>query len=201
MILSSSKTSPKIHRRKKVLILADSQGRQCNKNLSKELNEHFEVQSVIKPGAKFCDVIKNVDNMCKDFNQDDCVIILAGTNDVDTIQDNGTYAIENGVKDLVKISKHTNLILNPVPYRYDDISLNHTISDINVSMHKVVNYCEDENSKNIQINFDLERLTRQNYTHHGLHLSRYGKINLAKQWARRIYTMNFLQPTISQLNR
>ncbi|KAK3919289.1 putative RNA-directed DNA polymerase from transposon BS [Frankliniella fusca] len=66
---SPAGASPRIKRKKKILILADSQGRGCNKKLSKELKGHYQVQSVIKPGAKFQEVVVGVDKLCQDFKE------------------------------------------------------------------------------------------------------------------------------------
>ena len=182
-------SKPKLAKSKRVLILADSQGRNCSDKLANALGSEYEVTGIIKPGATYQTVTNSVQKLCEDFNENDTVIVLAGTNDIFKCNDNDVLS---AVVPLVKLSEQTKVILNPIPHRYDNENANYEIDYLNEEMHKRVNSCTEKNSKNLQINFDVERMSRFCFTRHGLHFTNHGKDKLVEQWSRRI--LNFSGP-------
>lgn len=182
-------------RRKRVLLLADSHGRHCAAKLGDTLGAEYEVSSVVKPGAKLQDVVCCADKLTSDFTVDDTVIILGGTNDMLSTTD---QTLEHTVQSTVSLSRHTKLIINPVPYRYDERydNINEHIESINQLIHKSINHSTQKISENIQINFGIQSLPRSSFTRHGLHLTDAGKSQLVTQWADRVkgFMTNFPPP-------
>lgn len=64
----------------KILILSDSHGRDLSVTLNNLLNSRFSVQSFFKPNASFEQVTTNINELAKDFNKSDFVVVLAGVN-------------------------------------------------------------------------------------------------------------------------
>ena len=99
-------------RKSKVLLLADSNGRYCGNLLRSGLGSDFEVCSIFKPSAKMSQVIENVEQLTKDFTEQDTVIINAGSNDLQSKENE----IENNVRlalcKINDVTRKTNVILN-----------------------------------------------------------------------------------------
>lgn len=51
-----------------------------NVGYSDKVGRDYEVTSIIKPNLKFDGVVENVSELCKTFTKQDCVIVLASTN-------------------------------------------------------------------------------------------------------------------------
>ena len=116
---------------KKVLLLADSNGRGCSAKLKeKKLAENFEVTSFVKPNGKLELLIESIAPLTKNFNENDCVIILGRTNDVG-INENYNLNLKPAVKTFLETTKNTNVILNAIPKRFDNERLNFETSRAN----------------------------------------------------------------------
>jgi len=167
-------------KKKKVQLLSSSQGRNCSVLLQQNLGEDFEVCGVVEPNAKLCDVVGDVQGLVKSFDENDCVIVLGGTNDVEL---DGKYreTVAEGIKNVLPLSKQTNVIINSIPSRFDRFDLQPHIRAANEIIHREVNKSKDKNSSNVRINFGNERLTRDCYTRHGLHLNLRGKSEMCKR--------------------
>lgn len=185
------KTKPKTERKKNVLLLADSHGRKCAAMLQMKLGDGYQVTSIVKPGASLGNVVSSVETCTKDLSTSDTLIVLGGTNDTENLFSDGAFNLEQPIRRVVAASKVTNVILNPIPFRHDKVNLNPAIQYANNEIHKVVNTCGNKISKNLQINFQIERLERNCYSAHGLHLNNFGKKCLVEEWARRITNQNF----------
>lgn len=167
-------------KKKKVLLLSSSQGRMCSNLLQERLGDGYEVSSIVKPNARLKEVVGDVDNLVANFGKEDCLIVLGGTNDMD-----GNYkeTIPEGIRRVLPLSKKTNVIFNSVLTRFDRPELRSQVRDANHIIHTEVNKCQDKKSANIRINFGTERLSRECYTKHGLHLNLVGKTELCMKWS------------------
>ena len=68
--------------RRRILLLVSSNGRGCSEELQNKLSNNFEVSGIVKPNGKLGNVIESIEPLTKDFNKNDCVIILGGDNDI-----------------------------------------------------------------------------------------------------------------------
>lgn len=67
--------------KQKLLILSDEFGRNVNKIVMNKVNsQNFAVESIIKPGANFQQVIEDMEALTSTYLQQDHVFILAGSN-------------------------------------------------------------------------------------------------------------------------
>ena len=66
----------------RILLLADSQGRQCSSILSTIMGLRCDVMGLVKPNAGFEEVVQDVVKLSGGFNKKDFVIVIAGTNNV-----------------------------------------------------------------------------------------------------------------------
>ena len=69
-------------RKRRLLLLSDSDGRGMSSKLQDRLGDHFEVTGLVKPGAPAHEVKKSVNNLAANFTNEDCVLIIGGTNDM-----------------------------------------------------------------------------------------------------------------------
>jgi len=169
------KQTGKKDRKKKVLILSSSQGRFCSNILQKKLGENYEVCGIVKPNARLTDVVDSAETLVRDFNENDCLIVMGGTNDIET---NYSETIPEGIRKVLPLSKQTNIIFNSIPARFDRFDLKHHVDKANRIIHEEINKSNEKKSSNIRLNFVNERLSRDCYTRHGLHLNFKGKSQL-----------------------
>lgn len=169
--------------KKRVLLLTDSNGRGCSAKLQSKLGKDFEVSSLVKPNGKLENLVKDIAPLTKNLDKDDCVIILGGTNDVG-INESYDLKLRSAVRDILKTSKTTNVIVNAIPKRFDDEILDLETSKANKVLHKLINNEKfEKNSKNVIINFRTEQMKRGSFTRHGLHLNEIGKNALTERLA------------------
>jgi len=166
-------------KKRKVLLLSSSQGRNCSKILGEKLGDCYEVCGVVKPNAKFSEVAQSVDRLAKDFGKDDCVIVMAGGNDEE--DDDFRSGISRGIEQIMKVKDKTKIIVNVLPPRYDKVDLTSKVRLMNRFIHNEVNIKGNWNNRNLQVNFAMERMDRNCFTSHGLHLNHRGKITFCER--------------------
>lgn len=162
--------------RRKIVVLADSQGKELGPHL-KNLETDFQIFVHSSPGAKLKHVIRNGLRFVEDLTDQDFVIVLAGSNDLGK-NEPAQLTITQGLKLLSSIKKSVNVLVNSVPYRHDDPSLNNNIFFTNHLMHRMISkYNGPLNMFYGDVN---NILNRSHFTKHGLHYSRNGKAVLGK---------------------
>ena len=70
------KSVEKKNRKGRVLVSSSSQGRSCSDILQNKLGDNFEVCGV-KPNARLTDVVEGADRLVNDFDENDCLIVIA----------------------------------------------------------------------------------------------------------------------------
>lgn len=107
-----SRISKQYEKRNKILILCDQHGRNLNRNLSKHdsLNQ-FHVESFLKPGANYENVLNDVELLVKSYTKSDFVIVIAGSNDFQNLK----YPKMKNICNKMKLCAHTNLIFLSTP--------------------------------------------------------------------------------------
>lgn len=175
-----------------VLVLSDDHGRYLNNLISSELDNNFSVQSVIKPGAPFVEVINNANRLAKDFGANDTVIIVAGANDIEATS-NSNSIINNAVAALTPLSNKTNLILTTIPDRHDKPELNIRVKAFNSLLVSSVDK-SNMNKCMLAFNFETERLKRFHFNLNGKYMNRLGKKQVSMRFAQLIKNQtNFSQ--------
>jgi hypothetical protein len=132
------------------------------------LDNTFEVQGVIKPGADLMTITNTANEEVKKLSTDDVVVVCGGTKDV------GKNESTNGLsqlKDFVSRNSHTNIIQICVPHRYDlheNSCVNKEVEVFNRKLRKQMKVFENIALITLNLNRDL-------FTKHGLHLNNKGK--------------------------
>ncbi|KAK5638780.1 hypothetical protein RI129_013075 [Pyrocoelia pectoralis] len=160
-------------RKKKILILGDSQTRDMGLILKSLLSTNFIVSNIFKPNGLLEDVVINISELTTEFSCDDFVIILAGSN-------NGLKGTKFDPVFLTKICEvknKTNLILISTPFHHNKPLLNNFIYENNDTIFNHLNSDSLYNYKYIDIN---SLVSTNDFTKHGLHLRYNGKLKLLK---------------------
>lgn len=158
-------------KQRRVLLLADSHGRDLGPLLSAQLGRTYESTALVRPGAPFDFVTKEIENLTHDFNFNDTVIVMGGTNDVVESTDQPCSLNTDVIK---RIAKRTNVSVATIPFRYDKPLMNGNVNEVNQWLIKDL-----KNTKNLNV-LDLSVFSISDYTNHGLHLNKAkGKYKLA----------------------
>uniref|UniRef100_A0A8D8YTW6 Uncharacterized protein n=1 Tax=Cacopsylla melanoneura TaxID=428564 RepID=A0A8D8YTW6_9HEMI len=164
---------------KRIFIFADSMGRDISNHLTTLIgkNSSTRVFSHIQPGAPFKVIADSVPRMCPDLCQDDVVFVMGGTNDIPELDPDSPSAKALSYNSLIRISGRTNIILNTIPYRYDQLAF-HSTNIFHTNCGILF-----QSKRNNFLSFDNTKfLHRQHFTQHGLHLNRSGKKILAQKF-------------------
>lgn len=117
----------------KLLFLGDSQGRGVSHILHNNLPKCV-TEVIFKPNANFAEVLRDINNLTKNFTTGDTVIISAGTNDALL----GTLPDSVRLMDLFASMERFNVICTSVPYWKGRHTFNKNAYDFNLNIFKVV---------------------------------------------------------------
>ena len=117
-------------------MLADSNGRGCSALLQDKLGQGYEVSSIVKPNGTLKNIVENIGPLTKKIGKGDCVIILGRMNDLQ-LKENYESKLESPIRDIVAISKRSNVIINAIPRRFDSKELDLERFRANKSIHKL----------------------------------------------------------------
>ncbi|KAG5865198.1 hypothetical protein JTB14_020765 [Gonioctena quinquepunctata] len=94
----------------KILILCNELGYGLGKSISKFIGNEFSIETLIKPGAYFVNVIEDIINLSTNFGLNDYIIVLAGSNDFHAKK----FPLFREINSKAKCSSHTNIIFSSV---------------------------------------------------------------------------------------
>ncbi|CAG9817136.1 unnamed protein product [Phaedon cochleariae] len=81
-VKKSDHISTNNNKQKKVLIVSDQMGRGLDRELRRRYKgENTSIEIILKPGAQYNRIIEDLENLTKNFTEEDFVIISAGIND------------------------------------------------------------------------------------------------------------------------
>jgi len=158
---------------KKVILIGDSHARNCSFSLQDNLNSDYQVMSVVKPGAKMCELVKTMSEELKSPKDGDLVILWGGTNDIGK---NNTKEALNLLLEFVTKQKDLNILIVNSPHRHDLVPtscVNLEVEKFNRKLNKIMKLHPNV----LALKLSLER---SHFTNHGLHLNFKGK-NLVSQ--------------------
>ncbi|KAF5275278.1 hypothetical protein FQR65_LT16760 [Abscondita terminalis] len=149
----------------RILILADSHGRNLVSKFRDRLSPKYSVQCIFKPNATFEQITCDLSGLTLDFNKDDQVIIITGTNNAL----NKNYISDHHIEKAVAALSHTNCMFAAVPYayHYNYNYFNNLAYKTNYQFQFIVNrYCGFAKF------LDVNRILNSNHkTLNGLHLN------------------------------
>ncbi|KAG8278937.1 hypothetical protein J6590_007945 [Homalodisca vitripennis] len=164
----SDKVEPMEHKR--MLLLADSHGRDLAWNLNKHVKK-YEAYGFIKPGGRAAQVLNQHNIEGEKLNSDDILVISCGTNDVARNEGNTMIDI---VSNRLKNYKKSKVVLIDLPNRYDLASwscVNAETRRVNIELKILCDGLE-----NVTL-VEASKADRQLHTRHGMHFN-----NKGKQW-------------------
>ena len=167
--------------KKKVLLLSDSHGALLKDRLSALLGDGYDVDSVVCRGKTLSFVLSDVEQRTQNFTPHDCVIVLAGTNDVSKTRPY-QLSLHRAFGKLRNVLRQTRVVFCSLPVRHDCPNLN---ADVGVANHLLFELLSRSQAPGA-VWFNLKDLFRRNFTQHGLHLNKRGKDLLSKCLARLI---------------
>ena len=158
----------------KILIIADSHGRNLARMFYDLNNFNFTTQVIFMPNATFQQVTQNLKDLAKNYTMNDHIFILAGTNNTNCSKHSLSKPsnISNVcVNDLINLSNQSNLYIFDVFARHDCVNCNLTVNKFNSLLKK---------ESNNQLNFiNISNILKiQDYTKQGLHVNNAGKRRL-----------------------
>lgn len=173
----SSYSKQAIKPQRRIVVLADSHGRNMSWHMSCRTLSEYNTVVFAKPGAKMKTIIEEGKHLLEDMSQNDYLVLLAGTNDMNNGEP-GQLTVNQGINKLLSSNKKTNIIINSIPYRYDTPRANDNIEFVNLNIEKKIKVYKGK----LQLIYnDINSiLKRSHYTAHGLHLNKRGKRLLGK---------------------
>ena len=158
----------------RVLVLADSQGRNVAASLRRHLSEGCRVEVTFKPNALLMDVIADCVGLARDFGVNDNVVFLASMNDVLR----GLNLAEDRLLGKMKHLSNTNLLIISVPYLNNNFYIKDEVSRFNMALYRCCEMCRPTQSvAYADVNCVLESRDMQKF---GPHLTRSGRVKLSK---------------------
>lgn len=151
---------------KKVVILSDSHGRGLRHSLQGKLGQECLVTSVIKPNATLEMVTSGLEYEASKLGSNDHLVVLGGTNNLNHMS---KFNVQKSVREIASKTKHTNVVICTIPYRYDRPDLNNKIRHINMNL--VIESLKYEHIKLLS----LSNVHINNYTNKGIHFNKWGK--------------------------
>lgn len=172
----------------RVLILADSQGRNLGSLWKSSLNEnHYNSICICKPNAEFENVAESALNMAKDFTKNDLVILFAGSNNALNQKPLSRTFLQSLSDNLA----HTKVVIILSPLWHNNISVNSFILRNNLTLYSIFKDCP-----NVTIINPAHILNPTDFTRHGLHINLRGKRKLVNHI--NSFTLLPLQTSTSQ---
>lgn len=166
--MSANKPRPK----SKVLILADSHGRNLVDNLnSLSQSAEYEFTCLFKPGACLDRVIENVGNLTKDLKKSDMVVIIGGSNNKILDEEE---EIVNTYRTILDTTSHTNVLIAGIPLPHHRPNVSQSVDYINFEVMHLT-----QGTQHVKF-LAINEFPRYFHTSHGLHLNRKGKRFVAK---------------------
>jgi hypothetical protein len=165
---------------KRVLLLSDSHGRKLQKMMSSMISdESTKIVSIVKPGAGLEEIVKGIVH-ANNFGENDTVILMGGTNDINSNSTPYQRIITQALEKFIPLSKTTKIIINEIPIRADRPELNIEIGKANRLIHSVINNIKNKVNKNISIHAMSNKINVSHLNHSGIHLNQKGKTILCK---------------------
>lgn len=143
----------------KILVISDDYGRNINKLVYSKLDrKRYIVQSIIKPGAHFNQVVENLEALTLNYTLEDHVIVIAGSNNFNKSH---RYPLFRDICNKIKNVRNTNITFTTVPFRWH--GKNHFIDKFNKKLIDFIQRIDRYVPSKVSI-IDVNNSFRQNLT-------------------------------------
>lgn len=158
----------------RIVLVGDSHARGVAGEILHQSDHHIEPTGYVKPNAGISELISTARNVSGQLTKKDKLVMIAGTNDIDTHSHNLNLT---SIVNLLQDTQNTNIILAEIPVRYDAGARSHISAEIesyNRKLQKV--------TKGFQhVSLVKGTSNRELFTKHGLHLNVKGKEIFTKE--------------------
>lgn len=165
---------PVMKKKKKVLVLGSSHGRDIGPRLQASLGNEYAVTSVFKPNACLSDVVGDISALSKGLDKEDHVVVVGGAGN--SLDRNLNYSIEADINYIAGRSGHTNVSFVNLFRRHDRPWIDRVVGRVNLQLDLSL---LGGDRAHIDV-IDTTSIVREEYTRHGLHLNSRGKGTLTR---------------------
>ncbi|KAG8296185.1 hypothetical protein J6590_062773 [Homalodisca vitripennis] len=162
---------------RKLYVFSDSHGKDLCQHLEGFVCNNYTVFVCSNPGAQSNHILRNAKEMSSEMTETDIGVIFVGTNDVSSCtprNNRPAKQLPKLITQFVQTNKHTQWIIVPILHRHDlhwRNYLNYQINLINSKLKKLYGTWV----------VDIKDFGRRFFTNHGLHLNKYGKIEISRR--------------------
>lgn len=152
----------------RIFIFSDSHGRDLGSILRLNyVHPNCQVFTMIKPNARFADVVSSIPDLCRDANKNDVIFVIAGSNNLPNLGPDLNVELYLGC--LQPLTLVSNVVICSIPTRYDNPNLYRNINRANSFLKK-------QTTDHIGKFFECDQFLRRSFfTRHGLHMNKRGK--------------------------
>ncbi|CAG9769496.1 unnamed protein product [Ceutorhynchus assimilis] len=118
----------------RILIISDEHGKKLGRNIERHIDsENIFIESIVKPGAHYDGVLHGLKSLTRDYNKNDYVVVIAGSNDFY----NNRRPKFGKIHEVLKECSHTNFIVlaSPILRKYNNVNY---ISLFNNNLRKIL---------------------------------------------------------------
>jgi len=153
-------------------VIGDSHARGCATEIKSHLDENFDVQGFVNPGAGLSTIISSAKRDIQQLSKQDVVVVWWGAKDM------GKNETKQGINWInnFEVNHHTNIILE-APHRQDLIQH----SCVNKEVEKLNSKIKKHMKAHVNVEIVKANLNRGAFTKHGQHMNAMGKGLMAKR--------------------
>jgi hypothetical protein len=151
-------------RKRKILVLGSSHGREIGLLLQENLGTKFDVVCIYKPNAPLPKFVESLGKLGKDFSKEDHIVILGGPGN--SLDRNYHYLIEEDVNSITERTSNTNVGFVNLFKRHDKPWMNGKVRSVNLWRDQAL---MGHGMSHIGI-LDTATISRKEYTAYGLQL-------------------------------
>ncbi|KAK9680046.1 hypothetical protein QE152_g39467 [Popillia japonica] len=134
--------------------------------LGRTLNEATTVLGIVKPGAGIDILAQSLQDEVKNLGKTDTVIVMAGSNNMSNCYDSDEiHKVVDHFRFIMDHTRHTNAIINTIPFTCFDTGINKIIEHIN---YKIFNLSKQYDHVNVLCINNIIYL--EDYIRDGFHL-------------------------------
>nr|XP_018907089.1 PREDICTED: uncharacterized protein LOC109037050 [Bemisia tabaci] len=169
-----NESTQEIGAKRNLLILSASHGRGLSNIFKDSLGSNISITSIFKPNAKIEQVIENLKDLTKNFNERDIVIIIGGSNNFHYHDKWNISLVASKIKDVIENVKKPQIFFQELFPRYDiPANVYHGYCKFASAMNNMLwRLTSETNNVNVLPN---KMRNRSDFTTHGLHLNKRGK--------------------------
>jgi len=116
-------------RKKKILLLGSSHGRNIGPLLQNHFGTEYEATSIFKPNARLENIVEDLENLGKDLTKKAHIVIVGGPEN--SLERNYHYSIEKDLNFIAGRTDHTVRFVNLLS-RHDEPWINRKVGSVNL---------------------------------------------------------------------